>query len=99
MSETLAVFRVEDCRHVWAKRVESPVLQRLGLGTPLHREQLFHLCLAGPFQPITVRALVGGWRDGERCFAAEITEVDIPPRPIPFPPRKRRAGFGRTMAL
>jgi hypothetical protein len=96
MAETLAVFCVEDCSHVWAKRHSSPVLQRLGLSTPLQREQLLHLCLAGPFQPVTVRAVVGGWGD-DKSFAAELKEIDVPPRPIPCAPRRRKR-FGKTMA-
>jgi hypothetical protein len=96
--ETIAVLRVEDCSHVWGKQPDSPVLLRLGLESPLAREQLLHLSMAGPWLPVMTRCRLGAWRDKDACFAAEIVEIDVPPKPhydcARGKPRKR---FGKTM--
>lgn len=83
----MLVLRVDGTRSVWAKAHESPVLMHLILEEPLSEEQLRHLTMASPWNPIPVEGRVGPWlQDG---FAATIDEISVlqPPRP---PKRPRR---------
>ena len=88
-----AVLRLQNSHTLVAKEPQSPVVIILVLADELTPNQLRHLCVATPYEPVMVTADVSDTSWDGRGFRTELIDVEIAPK-TPRTAQSRRARDG-----
>ena len=88
-----AVLRLENTHTLVVKEPRSPVVILLVLANELTPDQLRHLCVAAPYEPVMVTADVSDASWDGKGFRAELVDVEIAPK-APRTIQSRRARDG-----